>query len=405
MLHDAMNMARPRPIRAIVTLALALMLAALPFAGITTAKADGGLNLSTPYPGVSVNPGENVTFTLSLENESATPQNVELSFDSELSGGWKAYFEGDGNRVSRVYVDDVNSDNNIVSVDLMVDIPDDAAAGTQTIVVKAKGEGMSATLRLDITVSEEEFTSGKLACSYPEKQGSSSTTFDFSVTLTNNSSKAQSYALSATPPDSSWQVEFANSEGTQLSNLNVEGGRSQTITVTVDPPTDVDAKTYTIPFSAVSTNEPLSVDLTVVITGTYYMTLSTPSGNLSVDAVAGQKSTVTLTIENTGTADLNDVSLTTYSAPTDWTVEYDTDTIGTLAAGQSVEVIAYITPATDAVNGDYVVTVKAANDQVVSNASFRVTVKTSTVWGIVGIVIVAAVVVALIFIFRKFGRR
>jgi uncharacterized membrane protein len=32
-------------------------------------------------------------------------------------------------------------------------------------------------------------------------------------------------------------------------------------------------------------------------------------------------------------------------------------------------------------------------------------VKTSTVWGIVGIVIIAAVIVALILVFRKFGRR
>ncbi len=46
-----------------------------------------------------------------------------------------------------------------------------------------------------------------------------------------------------------------------------------------------------------------------------------------------------------------------------------------------------------------------SDDQATSTASFRVTVKTSTVWGIVGIVIVAAVAAALVLVFRKFGRR
>jgi uncharacterized membrane protein len=135
------------------------------------------------------------------------------------------------------------------------------------------------------------------------------------------------------------------------------------------------------------------------------MTISTPTGLLSVDAYAGQSSTITLTITNTGTAELNDITLSTYSVPTDWAVRYDTTEIASLPAGESTEVTAYIDAASDAINGDYVVAIKAKTTQATSEADFRVTVKTSTLWGVVGIAIVAIVVVALIFVFRKFGRR
>lgn len=406
MLHENTNRMNSRRgiLRIGTLLALALVLAAAQFAGITTAHAAGGLNISTQYPGITVNPGEDVTFALNVENESATPQNVALAV-GELPEGWDAYFEGDGNPVSRVYVDDASSDHNVAGVNLVIVIPDDAKAGDNSVTVTATGEnGASDTLQLDVTLSDEKFTQGKLAAQYQEQQGSSSTTFNFSMALTNNNSKSQSYSLSASAPEG-WQVSFYTSDGLQIASVNLEGNRSQAITVEIDPPVDVAAGEYKIPVTAVSPNESLSVDLTTVITGTYGMTLTTPTGLVSADAYAGKTSTVTLTIQNTGTADLHDISLVTATAPANWTVRYETAKIDTLAAGQSTEVVAYIDAASDAVNGDYVVSIKAKTSEATSQADFRVAVKTSTIWGIVGIVIVAAVVAALVLVFRKFGRR
>jgi uncharacterized membrane protein len=409
MLHDEMTISRLRPVRTIAALVFALMLAAMPFAGVTVARADGGLSISTQYPGITVSPGEDVTFALSVENETASPQNVALSVDPDtLPAGWEAYFEGGGNPVSRVYVDDADSDNNIVTVNLVLDIPEDVASGPNTIIVKAQGEnGAADTLRLDVNIEEEEYKQGKLVSQYQEQQGSSTTIFSYTMTLTNSSSKAQAYTLSAGAPDG-WQVSFYSSDGLQIASVNLEGNRGQTITMKADPPTDVAAGTYTIPVSAVSAvsgNVPLSVTFTAVVTGTYGMTLTTPSGLVSVDAIAGKSSTVTLTVKNTGTADLKDISLVTANVPADWAVRYETPKIDTLAAGQSMDVVAYIDAAADAINGDYVVSIKAKTSEVTSQVDFRVAVQTSTVWGIVGIAIVVVVVVALIFVFRKFGRR
>jgi uncharacterized membrane protein len=272
-------------------------------------------------------------------------------------------------------------------------------------VATATGEnGAVSNLTMDVTISSQEFTQGALSAQYQELEGSTSSSFSFTMTLKNNSNDQQGYSLTSGAPEG-WQVKFSSSAGQQIASLNVDSGRSESITVGVTPPTDVEPGKYDIPVSAISADETLDMNFTVNITGTYGMTLSTPTGLLTTDVIAGKESTVTLTVENTGSADLSNIALTAKSVPTDWTVTFDKDKIETLAAGQSAQVTATIKAANDAITGDYAVSISAKTSQASSQADFRVTVKTSTVWGIVGIVIIAAVIVALVLVFRKFGRR
>jgi len=390
--------------RVLFVCALALVLTLTPFTGYRSAHAEGGLTLSTTYPGVTVSPGQEFTFDLVVKNESGVPQNVALSL-SQLPEGWTARFTGNSKPVSRVFVDN-DEDNNTSKVSLVVKVPEDAPEGVQSIVATATGQnGAVSSLQLDLNVSTQGYTQDTLTAQYQELAGSSTSTFNFSMTLKNNSGDQQGYSLAAPEVPQGWQVKFTTSSSQQISSVNLDAGRSETITVGVTPPVDVEPGKYIIPVTATSTGTPLKLDFAVYIIGTYEMKLSTPTGLLSVDAVAGQGSTVTLNIENTGNADLSNITLTAKSTPANWTVTFDKDTIETLPAGQSAQVTATIKPAKDAVTGDYVVSIQAKSTLASSQADFRVTVKTSTVWGIVGIVIIAAVVVALVLMFRKFGRR
>lgn len=391
-------------LRVLFVCALALMLALAPFAGYRSAYAEGGLTLSTTYPGVTVSPGQEFTFDLVVKNESGVPQNVALSL-SQIPEGWTARFTGNSKPVSRVFVDN-DDDNNTSKVSLVVEVPEDAPEGMQSIVATATGQnGAVSSLQLDLNVSTQGYTQDTLTAQYQELAGSSTSTFNFSMTLKNNSGDQQGYSLAAPEVPQDWQVKFTTSGSQQISSVNLDAGRSETITVGVTPPVDVEPGKYIIPVTATSTDTPLKLDFAVHIIGTYDMKLTTPTGLLSVDAVAGQGSTVTLKIENTGNADLTNITLTAKSTPANWTVTFDKDTIETLPAGQRAQVTATIKPAKDAVTGDYVVSIQAKSTLASSQADFRVTVKTSTVWGIVGIVIIAAVVVALVLVFRRFGRR
>ena len=66
---------------------------------------------------------------------------------------------------------------------------------------------------------------------------------------------------------------------------------------------------------------------------------------------------------------------------------------------------AHVTPSEDALTGDYVLTMRASTSETSDSAEFRVSVETSMVWGVVAVVILAAVLGVIGWIFRKYGRR
>jgi len=76
-----------------------------------------------------------------------------------------------------------------------------------------------------------------------------------------------------------------------------------------------------------------------------------------------------------------------------------------LPAGASQEVVAYVQPDSNAVTGDYAAVITASTPQASSNLELRVAVKTSTLWGVVAIIIIVLLACGLYFVFKKFGRR
>ena len=64
-----------------------------------------------------------------------------------------------------------------------------------------------------------------------------------------------------------------------------------------------------------------------------------------------------------------------------------------------------ITPADQALVGDYSVGVNVTGEKSTKNLEFRVTVRTSSAWGWMGIIIIVVVVAGLVFLFVRVGRR
>lgn len=383
----------PRALAAGLVLLLALALC-------PTAWAAGGLEMSTPYPGVSAKAGETLEFSLDFYNASGSGASVALSVSS-IPQGWSGYFQGDGSQISHVYAKSGDNDDAAV---FRLTLPDDAAQGTYTVGLLASGGGLSSSLTLTLTVGESDLGGSSLSTEYAEQEGASGTSFTFQTTIQNDTAKEQSYSFSSDPP-TGWTVAFQPSgETTQVAAITVDARGSQTMDVVVTPPEGVDAGSYTIPISAISATETLSSELTVVITGTYALDLSTPSGLLSFDASANAQTDVTLQVTNTGNVDLQNVNLSS-SAPDGWTVEFSASSIEVLEAGATQEVTAYVTPSGEAMSGDYVLTLSAENSQTSDSAEFRVSVKTQTVWGVVGILLIVAVAAGLGVVFRKYGRR
>jgi Predicted membrane protein len=133
--------------------------------------------------------------------------------------------------------------------------------------------------------------------------------------------------------------------------------------------------------------------------------VTTTGGRLSANAYIGKETPVKIIVQNSGTAAAHNVSLYA-SEPAGWKVNFDPKQIPEIPAGKQVQVTAKIRPADKAVAGDYMVTIRANADGGVSDSTdFRITVLTSTLWGVVGIALIAIAVLIVGLAVIRFGRR
>lgn len=358
------------------------------------------IELSTKYPSMVIKAGDSYTFDLDVDNRSGASQDVALSIE-EIPEGWEGSFSAGSKQVSVVHVKDEEADSD---VDFTLDVPVDAADGEYAVVLKAQGSGYSDTMTLNLSVNAEQVGESTFEVEYPSQEGDADTDFSFAATLINNTLSAQSYSFSANAP-TGWSVSFMPSgESTKVASLEVESRASQGVDVSVTPPANIEAGTYEINLSATSAAEKLSMDLEVVITGSYDISLSTPSGRLSFDAYANKETAVQLSITNEGNTELTNVNLTS-SAPSGWNVRFANETIELIEAGATIETTAYVTPGEEAMSGDYVTILTVKNSNASDSAEFRVTVKTETKWGVTGVAVIVLLAAVIVVIMRKYGRR
>jgi uncharacterized membrane protein len=79
--------------------------------------------------------------------------------------------------------------------------------------------------------------------------------------------------------------------------------------------------------------------------------------------------------------------------------------IDALPPGELKQVEMMITPADQALVGDYAVGVNVEGEKSTKQLEFRTTVRASSAWGWIGTIIIVVVVAGLVFMFVRMGRR
>lgn len=364
---------------------------------IRPTAAASGVVLFTPYTGLSVTPGETIDYTVNVINNGSNIENLTFSFDS-LPKGWSTSIVAGGRTIEQLSVRGGKEEE----ITVEVTVPLDVDKGDYRFSLVAKGENGSSRLPLLVKVTEQGSFKTELTSEQTNLEGHADSTFTYDVTLKNRTAKAQNYALSSAAKKG-WQVAF-KSGGDSVTSVKLEPNESKDITVDIKPPEDVKAGTYKIPIKAQTSDTSAELTLEAVITGTYELKLTTPSGNLSTDVTAGGEKVVDLVVKNTGSAPLLDISMTA-DTPPDWEVEFDESTIAQLDPGDSKTIKAKVKASDEAIAGDYVVNFRAQTPETSSEAAFRVSVKTSTLWGLVAVLIIAGVAGGLYYLVKTYGRR
>ena len=390
------SLARPgRRIRLAATaLAVAGLGLVLTLAPATVAAST--FSVTTPYPSVVVAPGAAVSFDVTVTT--TAPERVGLAL-SGVPAGWTALIHGGGNVIDAVETGGSTPPSTRVDVT----VPS-SASGTATLILTATAAEGTRQLSLQVRVEASAAGDVTLTTDFPSLQGPASQTFDFNLTLSNQSAQDLTFAVNAQGP-AGWTVEAKLTGQSQAASAVVKAGSSSGITVSAQPPDGVAAGTYPIQVVATAGSRQIPGTLQVVVTGSFSLAMSTPDQRLNGSGVAGQSSDLSLTLTNSGTAAVTNVKVDS-TAPSGWKVTFDPATIASIDAGQTQTVTAHIVPSGDAVAGDYVVAFKANGDQSTgASVDIRFSVETSLEWAVVGIALIVVVVVGLWWVFRRFGRR
>lgn len=384
-------MARKAMIIALLTVGLVV----LPTSGM--AQTDDGVSISSPFPGVSVEPGDSARFDLDVESS-----DVSRTLSLEVSGlpdGWDASLTGGGAEITRVTAGPDSS----ARVRLDVSVPADASEGSYEFTVTARGEGVAATTTLEVDVRAGAGGDVTLTPDFPGLRGPADATFTFTVEVRNDTPREVQLELAARGP-SGWRVEARPTTERQASTISIDSGSTQRVNVEARPPVSVQAGTYEVTFGVSGSGIEREIPLTVQVVGDVALDLSTTDQRLNATVTAGQPTEIPLVVVNTGTAPLVGVELSG-TPPRNWEVSFEPEVISELAPGQSATVTAVLTPSSDAIAGDYRVTLRASVDQAQDSVEIRTTVNPSAVWGLVGVAVIALTLGGLAAVFRRYGRR
>jgi uncharacterized membrane protein len=377
-----------------VTLLLFAVIGLLWPAKSAAAVSADSVTLYTPYTNISVPPGQSITYNVDAINNGSKAQNLRMVVEG-MPRGWTSALQSGGWNISQLSILPGAKE----SFTLTVGVPLKINKGSYHFRVVAPGH---ASLPLVVTVSQQGTYKTTLSTDQPNMEGTAKTTFTYQANLQNMTADTQLYAMTA-QVDPGWTVDFkANYK--QVSSVSVDPNKTQNIMIDITPPSQIPAGTYTIPVIAQTSTTSATMQLYVVVTGSYNMALTTPTGLLSANITAGSTRRIQLLVQNTGSSELQNINLTA-STPANWNVTFDPKTVTDLQPGASAVVLATVKADKKAIPGDYQTDIHANNPQVSADLTLRISVGTSMLWGWIGVLIIIIALGSVFFLFRKYGRR
>ena len=364
-----------------------------------TPPALTGLFLTTDFPAMTQAIGDEIALDIHLENRALPPQNVKLG-TKNLPQGWSWEFSGEG---AKVMAATVRPDTN-VDLKLALTPPKEAKPGDYAFMVTGESEGKTFEIPVNLTLAPTAEAKVTIEPKLPALRGTPKTDFEFNLTATNDSKEDQVFNLLAQVPQG-FEAVFKEQYGSnELSSIPLKAGEKKELKLSVKAPERIEAGQYPVKAAIASPKVNNGVDLLLDITGRADMNLTSKDGRLSGDAVAGRERSFTYVVQNTGTAPLDAVTLSA-TPPSGWKVTFAPEKVEGLKAGDSMEVAVNLTPADKAIAGDYMVPIRANGENVSDSSDFRVTVKTSTAWGIAGLGLIATSLAGFGVAVTRYGRR
>ncbi|MCK4862687.1 MAG: hypothetical protein KAS25_00255 [Dehalococcoidales bacterium] len=264
-----------------------------------------------------------------------------------------------------------------------------------------------------ISEEEEEVPKDSIALSteFPELEDVATGSFQYNVKLEYRGQIERVFDLNTTVP-AGWSAYInPQYDSIRIPSIAIDASPyvpvAKIVKVNVSPPTwpIAEPAEYTITLEAVSEDVISKIDLTAVITARYMLSAVPANEVYNTKAKAGRDNYFSLEVTNFGTDTMNNITFSS-EKPSGWEITFQPDKIDLIEIFDPKTVDVNIKPPPKTVAGDYMITLRVSGEQATADKiSVRVTVETPTIWGWVGVVIILIVIIGLIVIFMRLGRR
>lgn len=238
--------------------------------------------------------------------------------------------------------------------------------------------------------------------------GDKGTMFEFEASVTFDGEEEKYFEISKELPQG-WTMDV--NPGTQAINIPIvrlKPNSAETLKVKCSPLVDQEPGEYVFKIILKSTVEgdelEGSAEFTGIVKSDGKLELLPSEDMLNTDVAPGRENKYTLIVKNTGTAPVEDISLSSSGEPEGWQVEL-IDTIDIVAVDEEVEVEVTITPPGRTIAGNYSIRFNASSEDGSDGLEIRTIVGVPMIWRIVGIGLIAVVIVGIVVIFLRLGKR
>lgn len=364
-----------------------------------------GISVATEYTGIIISEGDDLSMDLIITNRGRQDEDIQISFPS-VPKAWQAWTQTYNFTITGIHVKSDDSK----TITLKAEPEKDVGPGKYKFLTKVQTRDgqLTSSTQFTIAVKKKEIVKKargiNITTSYPVLEGPTDSEFEFSIEVENKLDKDTIFNLSSQGPKD-WDIRFKPAyESKYISSLRIKADQSQTMAVEVRPNPWAEPGPYPLLVKVSSPEAKAEVKLSVVLTGTYKLEAGTADGLLSLNAFQGKAANLSFYVKNTGSAAQNSVRFLSFK-PENWKLDFKPEVIEGLPPGELKQVEVTITPADQALVGDYSVSLRVEGEKANKNMEMRVTVKASTAWGWIGIGIIVLVIAGLVVLFIRLGRR
>jgi len=237
--------------------------------------------------------------------------------------------------------------------------------------------------------------------------GSEGELFEFEVSVTLDAEEEKYFDIVEEYPPG-WSMEInPGSKSIDIPLIKIKPDASVALKIICKPVIKQEPGEYTFKVTLKSAEEDIlegTAEFTAIVQPEGGLELVTSVERLNTDVRPGKENIFTLVLKNTGSAPVEDITLTSSGEPEGWQVDLK-DNVDVLPVGEELDVEVTIKPPERTIAGDYSIGFNASSEEASDSIEIRTVVESPLVWKIVGIGIIAVVIAGIAVTFERLGRR